>query len=109
MMPGCFHFIHDPVIVSAGLQGDLRTGRQLLQVSPILFSIMSYLHFLRSLAAFVPRHEHRVLLVRITSDKLLHIRCCSSFLGWGVASVWQHPGCSALIPSMHKSETSGPI
>src|SRR6266849_4170602 len=71
-MPCPFHLIHQPVVTPAGLQGDLRAWRQVLEKCSEHFSIMPHPNRTPVFAIFVHRHEQRKLLVRITSDKLFH-------------------------------------
>jgi len=81
MVAGCLHLVHHPVTVAAGFHGELRTCRQALQVSPILFPIMAYPHFWARLAPFVHRHEHRVNLV-CACTRYRPIRLILSRLRW---------------------------
>src|SRR6266849_4589304 len=66
-MPCPFHLIHQPVVTPAGLQGDLRAWRQVLEKCSEHFSIMPHPNRTPVFAVFVHRHEQRKLLVRITS------------------------------------------
>src|SRR5215471_7807037 len=82
LVPGGWHLIYDPVVTAAGLQRDLRSGRQFLQKLPELLPVVAHTDRPPVFASLVHRRKHRELLVRVTSDKLFHIRC-SSFPSWG--------------------------
>src|SRR5712691_2927126 len=98
-MPCPFHLIHQPVVTPAGLQGDLRAWRQVLEKCSEHFSIMPHPNRTPVFAVFVHRHEQRKLLVRITSDKLFHSPP-QLLPRPGSAYLTAEPSCGAFIGSL---------
>ena len=65
--------LHQPAIMPAGLNGDGGMFRELREKLAIQPAIVLHTNGLARLPFLVDRHEHRIFLVCVTSDKLFHI------------------------------------
>src|ERR1035437_5413416 len=70
---GPLHLVHQPIIPPAGLQRDLRAGRQSFEKLTHPLSVVGDSDRFPVLPLLVHRNEQGELLVRIASDKLFHI------------------------------------
>jgi hypothetical protein len=95
------HLLHQPVVTSAGFQGDFRAWRKILEKCPEHRSIMPDSDRSPVFAVFVHRHEQREFLVRVTSDKPFH---STPPLLPRLGSVYStaEPRCGAFIRSLPK-------
>jgi hypothetical protein len=73
-MAGLLHQIDDPVPVAGGLDGDLGFAGQGVEIAAIAGHVVLDAHRLRSASALINRDKDREMLMRITSQELLHDR-----------------------------------
>ena len=73
LVAGPLHLVHQPIITPAGLQRDLRAGRQSFEKLTHPLSVVGDSDRFPVLPLLVHRNEQGELLVRIASDKLFHI------------------------------------
>jgi hypothetical protein len=81
--------------MAAGLQRDHGVSRECIEELPIVLAAMVYPDRLSGHAMFIHGNEHRVFLVCVASDKLLHI-AAAPFPLTGVVTAYDNPGAAAL-------------
>jgi hypothetical protein len=67
-----FHLVHQPVVVAARFNCDLRVCRQLREECPVRPAIMLHANRFGRMALFIHRDEDRELFVGVAPDKMLH-------------------------------------
>jgi hypothetical protein len=82
VMPRPFHLIHQPAVASAGFHRDWRARRQARQELAIKLALVHDSLRLADVPFFVDSDEHRELLVRIASNKMIHLAAAPPFQGF---------------------------